>query len=227
MDEPLCPRESPHYFRIIYVLIHTDMFKSKMYYVLWTVSMCTTSFHSKFSRIIFGYEFTWKIWMDYLLQIICLSCHPGLSRPWCHIYKSTSKVQKGTRIGHSVGELSIIHIRLVMFGEYRSVCTQARSLAHLASPLLMPFITDMHSYIYLYYDYFFFGGQSPIFGNYKVCSHFHNQSLISELVTILHSSTILGFCLWGDQSWPLTTSSSRRVTRHFHRLSCILFLMVI
>ena len=53
------------------------MFSSKYYYVLWTVSMCTTSLHSKFCEIVLWYECTMVIWMDYLLQIICTSCHPG------------------------------------------------------------------------------------------------------------------------------------------------------
>ena len=46
------------------------MFKSKTYYVSWTVSMCTTSLHSKFSKIVLWYESTRIIWMDYLLQIV-------------------------------------------------------------------------------------------------------------------------------------------------------------
>ena len=54
------------------------MFESKNYYVLWTISMCTTSFHSKLCKIILWYECTRIIWMDHLLQIICLSRHPGV-----------------------------------------------------------------------------------------------------------------------------------------------------
>jgi hypothetical protein len=159
--------------------------------------------HSRFHSVLFalpGYQF------PYTVMNRCFYLMPknlpgrcflptGLYRPWCHIYMSTSKVQKGTRIGHSVGELSIIHIRLVVFGEYRSVCTQARSLAHLASPLLMPFITDMHSYIYIYYDYFLFWRPvtNKLFGNYKVCSHRHNRSLIQEQKQSQSSSQ---FCIY-------------------------------
>jgi hypothetical protein len=49
-------RESPHYSQIIHVLQYINMFKSKYYYVLWTVSMCTTSLHSKFCKIVLWYE---------------------------------------------------------------------------------------------------------------------------------------------------------------------------
>ena len=70
MNEPPYPRESPHYFQIIRIIYNIDMFKSENYYVLWTVSMCTTSLHSKFGKIIVWCEHTRIIWMDYLLQII-------------------------------------------------------------------------------------------------------------------------------------------------------------
>ena len=41
-----------------------DMFESKKCYVLWTISMCTTSLHSKFREIVLWYEYTRMIWMD-------------------------------------------------------------------------------------------------------------------------------------------------------------------
>ena len=35
-----------------------------------------TKYDSMFCKIVVSYECTRVIWMDYLLQIICLSCHP-------------------------------------------------------------------------------------------------------------------------------------------------------
>ena len=75
MDEPSSPpppgpKKSPHHFQIVLVLQYMDMFKSKNYDVSWTVSMCTTSLHSKLYKIVFWYECTRIIWMDYLLRII-------------------------------------------------------------------------------------------------------------------------------------------------------------
>ena len=45
------------------------MFKSIKYYVLWTVSMCTTSLHSKFSGIVLWYECTRIIWMEFCYKL--------------------------------------------------------------------------------------------------------------------------------------------------------------
>ena len=53
------------------------MLKSKNCYVLWTVSMCTTSLQSKFCKIVLWYERTRIIWMNYLFKLFCTSCHPG------------------------------------------------------------------------------------------------------------------------------------------------------
>ena len=70
MVEPPCPREGSYYSQIIHVLQYIDMFKSKTFNVLRTISMCTTSLHSKFCKIVLWNECTRIVWMDYLLQII-------------------------------------------------------------------------------------------------------------------------------------------------------------
>ena len=57
------------------VIIHRHV-QIKNYYVLWTVSMCTTSLHSKFHNINPWYEYTSIIWMAYLLKLFCTSCYP-------------------------------------------------------------------------------------------------------------------------------------------------------
>jgi hypothetical protein len=60
------------------IIIHRHV-QIKIYYVLWTVSMCTTSLHSKLCRIVLWYECTRMIWMNCLFtNYFALVAIPGL-----------------------------------------------------------------------------------------------------------------------------------------------------
>ena len=69
MASPLSKRKSALFSNYWCIIIHRHV-QIKKYYILWTVSMCTTSLHSRFGKIVLWNEWTRIIWMDYLLQII-------------------------------------------------------------------------------------------------------------------------------------------------------------
>ena len=86
-----------------------DMFKSKNYYILWTVSMCTTSLHSKFCKIVLWHECTRLIWMDYLLQNICLSCRPGFNTSYYNYKASLLALLRACMTASSSGICSLVN----------------------------------------------------------------------------------------------------------------------
>jgi hypothetical protein len=71
MDEPPV-QEKVHIIFELFMYYNTQTCSNQFFfYVLWTVSMCTTSLHSKFCKIVLWYECTRIIWMDYKFKLFC------------------------------------------------------------------------------------------------------------------------------------------------------------
>ena len=66
-------------FKLFMYYKYIGMFKATNYYVLWTVSMCTTSLQSEHCRIVLWYKCTRIIYMDglYTTKYSALAATPG------------------------------------------------------------------------------------------------------------------------------------------------------